>query len=172
MRLKILPHQGAFSILKIHSMPDPDRYCWISSLDVMALSSLAAALNVFPLSEMNLLGSPLLAVNRLRLHKNAEVVMSMTMSRWIARTTQRVYRQIQTLQEFVTSPERTWSGPAKINTSISKWGFFSHQKLRQRWRWKSSIRPSFKPSANGAFVNYHPDKRSPPYNPVMRSDLC
>ena len=57
------PHQGARSTLNSQSVPNPARY----SLTVPSLKTdlryLDAALNVFPLSDMNLAGKPLLAEN-------------------------------------------------------------------------------------------------------------
>ena len=70
-------------------------------------------MKVFPLSEINLLGNSLLAVKRLKLQRKDTAVISGTMSRWTALTTQHVYRHIQTLLLLTSPLVLIYSGPAK-----------------------------------------------------------
>ena len=72
-----------------------------------------ADLKVFALSEMHSRGNPLLAVKRLKLLMKASAVMSGTMSKCTALTTQQVYTQIHTLLLSRDSVVFTNSGPAK-----------------------------------------------------------
>ncbi len=67
------PHQGARSTLNNHSMPNPARYSLIVSSSKTDLRYLEAALNVLPLSEMNLLGNPLLAENLFKHRRKVSV---------------------------------------------------------------------------------------------------
>ena len=62
----------------------------------MDLITLAAALKVFALSEIILLGRPLPAINLFKHQMNAEVDNSFTSSRWMALVTQQVNKQIHT----------------------------------------------------------------------------
>jgi len=73
---------------------------------------LAAALNVLPLSDTILTGSPLRDANLFKLRMKVVVEMSETKSRCTARITQHVYKQIHTLLE-VPSGCLTYSGLAK-----------------------------------------------------------
>ena len=90
------PHHGAFSRLKDHCIPvfalQP---CTTESLN-MSDMPFAVALKVFPLSEIILCESPLLAVKRLKHWMKLSAVRSGTISRWTALMTQHVNKQIQT----------------------------------------------------------------------------
>ena len=98
---KIPPHQGAFGRLNVHCMPRPEACCWTSSLLTIDRRTLAADLNVFPLSETILVGNPLLATNFFRQRIKQEVETSRTRSRCTALVTQQVNKQIHTLGEVL-----------------------------------------------------------------------
>ena len=72
-----------------------------------------AALNVFPLSDMNLRGRPLLEANFFKHLRNVAVNKSVTMSRCTARLTKHVNKQIHTFCDLVSPSVRMVSGPAK-----------------------------------------------------------
>ena len=74
------------------------------------LITLAAALEVFPLSEIKQCGSPLLAQNRLRLQMNVSVDMSGIMSILTALVVQQVYKQTHTLLHLVAPYVLIYSG--------------------------------------------------------------
>ena len=95
--------------------------------------SLSVAMNVLALSERDLLGSPLLAAKRFRQRTNVIAVMSHTISRWTARTTQHVNRSIQTLL-LLFSPSLIYNvdGAGKVNGSVQKrWDFLDTE--RGKW---------------------------------------
>ena len=73
----------------------------------MAATIFAATLKVLALSDTIRTGKLLLDVKRLKLRMNAWEVMSGTMSKWTARVTQQVYRQIHTFLEDETTVSLT-----------------------------------------------------------------
>ena len=77
------------------------------------LMSLDASLNVLPLSDITLDGTPHLAAKRLKLLRKVLVVMSVTMSRCTARIAQHVYKHSHTLEVSDVSAVLTYKGPAK-----------------------------------------------------------
>ena len=89
-----------------------DNYCFTSLSLTTLLITLAAALKVFPLSEIKQCGSPLLAQNRLR-RMNVSVDVSGTMSKLTALVVQQVYKQTHTLLLLVAPYVLMYSGPAK-----------------------------------------------------------
>ena len=88
----------------------------------MVLISFAVALNVLALSEIIFLGIPLLAENCFKHWTKVIVVMSSTSSRWIARVTQQVNKQIHTLSLLAPSLHLTYIGPAKSIAVYAKGG--------------------------------------------------
>ena len=84
------PHHGALSRLNFHSMPRLDRCSSTTSSLNTTLMNFAAALNVFPSSDTNLRGIPLLAANHFGHLRNVSADRSVTMSRCTARVTQHV----------------------------------------------------------------------------------
>lgn len=90
----------------------------------MELRNFAAALNVLPLSDKNLRGSPRLAVNLFKHRRNVSVDKSQTMSRWIPRVTRQVKTQIHALDDvLVKGPFLTERGPAKSTPVYVNAGF-------------------------------------------------
>lgn len=75
--------------------------------------SLAASLNVLPLSDITLDGTPRLAEKRLKLLRKVSVVMSVTKSRCTARVAQQVYKHSHTLEVSDALAVFTYRGPAK-----------------------------------------------------------
>ena len=107
------PHHGAFSTLKVQSALRFERWsCTTSSLNT-DLTNLVVALKVFPLSDRNSNGNPLLAVNCLKHLIKVSAVMSVTDSGCIAGVTRQVKREIHTLWELLNSKYRTCSGPER-----------------------------------------------------------
>ena len=64
---------------------------------------LSAALKVLPLSDNILPGTPLLAVNCLKLLRNAVAFISVMSSIWTDRVTQQVYKQSHTFLEVAAN---------------------------------------------------------------------
>ena len=162
--------------------------CTTPSLNT-ALINLAAALNVFPLSDTNLRGIPLLAANRLRHLMNVSVDMSVTMSRRTAQVMQQVKRQIHniphsqdltklrsfTIQNFVGHSQAKgtyveWTG--KVNTCEQKWWFLSDSELGQRWRWWSAACRSLKSPTYHTMIDYGSHQTSTFHNPELCPYLC
>ena len=106
------PHHGALGTLNLHSMPIPWKNFRTHGLDNTLFIILAAALNVFPLSEIISAGKPLLELNHLKLQMKVCADISLTISKWMALITQHVYKAIHafdwTLPRFLI-----YNGPAK-----------------------------------------------------------
>ena len=81
----------------------------------------AAALNVFPLSETNFLGNPRRAENLFNTLMNVGAARSVTISKCTALVVQHVNKPIQTLLDwsFLTLTNR---GPAKSTSTTVKGG--------------------------------------------------
>ena len=109
------PHHGAFSRSKSNWTFIPLKYAFTVGWFKIDDSILSTTLKVSLLSDSTLIGKPLLAVNCLKHLRNACAVMSCTISRWIALTTQHVYKHMQTFSPSlaVEPDDLTWSGPAK-----------------------------------------------------------
>jgi len=113
MRSKAPPHHGARSMLKVHSHPLSAKWSrTVSSLNTDS-KNFEAALNVFPLSDMNLWGNPLRAANLFKHLMNVSVDMSKTMSRCTALVTKQVNKQIHVLPVLLGPSVRIIKGPAK-----------------------------------------------------------
>ena len=96
-------HQGALSMLNIHSTPTPAKSfstTCISSLNTV-LMNFAAALKVFLLLEINLCGIPLLAANCFSHLMYISVDMSLMISNCTICITQHVKRQIHSCVYFI-----------------------------------------------------------------------
>ena len=133
----------------------------------MVSISLAAALNVLALSERIRFGSPLLAENRFRHQTKVVVVMSRTNSRWIARTTQQVNKQIHTLLLFDSLLLR-YIGPVK-STAVYANGGATLTRNEGSGGAKGALKGL--PSTGGALENDRLNKTFPPNNPILCSNF-
>lgn len=132
----------------------------------------AVAMNVFPLSDRNFRGRPLVAANRLRHLMNVSVDKSVVMSRCTARVTRQVKRQIHALLVLVDPNKRMsveWAG--KIYTSACEGWLLSHSKRRQRWWWRRMEWNSFKPPAYDTAMNDESHQALALHDPKLPPDL-
>lgn len=160
----IPPHHGAFSTLKHHLVPALAKCSWTSLLVTRASIILAAALKVFPLSELILIGMHHLAEKRLKLLRNATAVKSGTTSKCTACATHVQTEPYLLVLSRSNLLDKDWA--CKIHTCVSKWWCLLHSKWwKWRWWW-ARIRLAFIPVAGGALVDDLPYKGSALDNPA------
>lgn len=119
-RSKNPPHQGDLSKLNSHCIFWVSRYRCTTGSSISFFIIRLADLNVLALSVINKEGSPLLATKRQKHLMNDSADKQVTTSRWTARTTAHVKRQIQNLSpefDIVRGPVK--SIPVQVNGGAS-----------------------------------------------------
>ena len=129
-----------------------------------------AALKVPALSEIILLGFPLLAINLQNASRKCSAVISSTTSKCTARTAMQVNRHIHTFFRISPCFDVQWT--KVFNASVSEWWWFRRFTSWPRWHYFSLIRSSLISNACQAISYYLSDCCSSLWYPIFLSKLC